>query len=148
MDDTTGSGSGGDDVAALMDRAAIIDLTVAYGAALDERDWDGVAAVFLPDATAVYTDREHSSAEEIVTRCREGLGRCDASHHMITNQLVQLDGDQATCRSTFQAQHIRTPEAGGNFIIAGTYEDDLVRTPDGWRISHRVLTSVWREGEV
>jgi hypothetical protein len=33
-------------------------------------------------------------------------------------------------------------------MIAGRYEDQLVRTPAGWRIHHRVLTVMWREGNL
>ena len=36
--------------------------------------------------------------------------------------------------------------AGRTYIMAGRYEDHLVRTPDGWRIADRTLTIDWTEG--
>ena len=41
---------------------------------------------------------------------------------------------------------LRGTEGGDNYIIAGRYDDRVVRTPDGWRIAHRVLTVDWTEG--
>ena len=65
----------------------------------------------------------------------------------MSNHQVAIDGDAATCRCYFQAQHVRHgTEGGDNFIIAGRYEDRLVRTAGGWRIEHRVLTVDWTEG--
>ena len=31
--------------------------------------------------------------------------------------------------------------------IAGRYEDELVRSTDGWRISHRSLIEMWTAGD-
>ena len=30
--------------------------------------------------------------------------------------------------------------------MGGTYVDELARTAEGWRITHRVLEITWREG--
>jgi len=44
---------------------------------------------------------------------------------------------------------VRVKDAGGdNFIIAGRYEDELLRTPDGWRISFRRLVVMWTQGRL
>jgi hypothetical protein len=37
-------------------------------------------------------------------------------------------------------------EGGDNFIVGGYYEDRVVRTPDGWRIAHRLMQQTWTEG--
>ena len=66
---------------------------------------------------------------------------------MIGNHQVRVDGDAATCRCQLQSQHVRRGTDGGdNFIIGGYYLDTLARTPDGWRITHRVMEETWREG--
>ena len=33
-------------------------------------------------------------------------------------------------------------------MVAGRYEDRLVRTDAGWRIAHRTLTVMWTDGNV
>jgi hypothetical protein len=35
-----------------------------------------------------------------------------------------------------------------NYVIAGRYEDELVRTADGWRVSFRRLVVVWTDGNL
>ena len=47
----------------------------------------------------------------------------------------------------YQAQHVRLGLPGGEkFLGGGRYDDRLRRTPDGWRFTHRRITSVWSEG--
>ena len=66
---------------------------------------------------------------------------------MVSNHVVQVDGNKATCKCYFQAQHVRhSASEGSNFIIAGTYEDILLRINEAWKISSRVLTKIWTEG--
>jgi hypothetical protein len=45
------------------------------------------------------------------------------------------------------AQHTKNGTQGGdNFTIGGTYIDDLVKTPDGWKIRQKELVFVWQDG--
>jgi ketosteroid isomerase-like protein len=135
----------------LADRQEIIDLTIAYCWAIDTRNWDALDDVFLPDATALLAV---PAPLEGVAAIRERISRAltplDDSQHIVANHQVVIDGDGATCRCYLQAQHVRraAAESGGgtNFIIAGRYEDRMVRTPNGWRIAFRELVPMWREG--
>ena len=125
----------------------IVSLTVKYCWALDERDWDSLSEVFSSDAYAKYGVTEHKGIDSIIEKCQKALLPLDFSHHMVTNHVVELEGDEATCKCYFQAQHIRNSTPGGvNFIIAGKYEDELTRINGEWKISSRVLTKIWTEG--
>ena len=65
----------------------------------------------------------------------------------MTNHQVRVDGDTAGCRCYLVGQHVKKGTQGGdNFIMAGVYEDELARTADGWRITHRTLTIHWTDG--
>lgn len=132
----------------LEDRQACIDLTIAYCWALDARDWPALENVFLPDATAELASPVLEGVEAIKARVARALDPLDESQHMVTNHQVTLDGDRATCRCYLQAQHVRRGVSGGgvNFIVAGRYEDEMVRTPIGWRIRHRRLVRMWEDG--
>ena len=133
-------------VARMADRQAIVDLTIAYTWALDGRRYEELRQVFLPDAVASLGG-ELAGVEAIIQRVTAALSPLDDSQHMISNHQVRLDGDRATCRCYLQAQHVRHGvEGGDNFIVAGRYEDEAVRTPDGWRIARRVLTVMWTHG--
>ncbi len=125
----------------------IVSLTVKYCWALDERDWDSLSEVFSSDAFAKYGVTEHKGIDSIIEKCQKALLPLDFSHHMVTNHVVELEGDEATCKCYFQAQHVRNSTPGGvNFIIAGKYEDELTRINGEWKISSRVLTKIWTEG--
>ena len=132
------------------DRLAIIDLTIAYCWALDAHDWAALENVFLPDATAELASPLLQGVEAIKTRVATALDPLDESQHMVTNHQVTIEGDRATCRCYLQAQHVRRAAgdggAGVNFIVAGRYEDEMVRAPQGWRIKHRRLVRMWEEG--
>lgn len=132
--------------ALLRDRAAIVEVTNRYAWALDTRSWDDLDDVFLSDATAFMTE-DLVGREAIKARVRRALEPLDLSQHIIANHQIVIDGDRASCRCYLQAQHVR--EAAGrspNFIVAGRYEDQLVRTADGWRIAHRDLVIMWTDG--
>lgn len=129
------------------DERAIIDLTIAYTWALDTKHFDELRNVFTPDATAMMHGTACDDAEAIIARVSGALASLDASQHLIGNHQVRINGDTATCRCQLQSQHVRRgTEGGDNYMIGGTYEDRLVKTPDGWRISQRTMEESWHSG--
>lgn len=131
----------------LGDRSAIIDLTHAYCWALDTHRWDELRDVFLPEARAVLGGSDLHGIDDIIARVRRALSPLDDSQHMVSTHQIRLDGDRATCRCYLHAQHVRLAAEGGpNYVVAGRYEDQLVRTPQGWRIARRDLITMWTQG--
>lgn len=135
----------------LADRAAIVDVLYRYATALDGRDWDLLSEVFTEDAVGVYTgriNRTFEGREAIVGLVSSALTGLDVSQHMISNPVVQIDGDSAESRCYLRAQHYMAhPPAGATtHEVGGTYHDRLVRTPAGWRIAHRRLEVTWSNG--
>lgn len=130
----------------LVDRAAIVDLTVRYTWALDSKNWDDLDNVFLAEATAFLTE-ELSGVAAIKERVTRALSHLDESQHIVANHQIVIDGDRASCRCYLQAQHVRRSAHGGpNFIVAGRYHDQLIRKAAGWRIARRELVIMWTEG--
>jgi hypothetical protein len=130
----------------LADRQAIVDLTIAYSFALDERRFDDLDDIFLPDATAEL-GWPLEGRDAIKDRIRDALVPLDASQHLVATHQVHVDGDRATGRCYLQAQHLRaSAEGGSSFMVGGRYEDPFVRTADGWRIAHRALIVLWTDG--
>jgi hypothetical protein len=133
----------------LQDRLEIIELTHRYCWALDSKDFDLLDTVFLPDATAELRSSPLVGREAIRDRIRSALSTLDATQHTVSNHLVTVLGATATARTYLHSQHVRTGTPGGDlYVIAGRYEDELVRTPDGWRIGFRRLVTVWSEGNL
>ena len=134
----------------LIDERDIVAVASRYCRALDTKDWPGLADVFIPDATAVLgTPVTLEGLAPITDRIRTALQHLDDSQHLVGNHEVAVDGDAATHRCYLQAQHIRHGATGGpHYIVAGRYEDRMVRTDAGWRIAHRTLVVMWTEGNV
>ena len=131
----------------ILDRQEIIDLTIAYGWLLDHGPRERLDTVFTQDAVCDYRGLIIDGLPAIIEKVTDALGSLDASQHIVSNQQVAIDGDTATCRCYLHAQHtLRGTEGGDNFIVAGRYDDKLVRTPDGWRITFRKLSGDWTEG--
>ncbi len=133
----------------MLDRHAIVDIANSYCWAIDRNEYELLRDVFLPNATAVLGGEHCDGIDAIIARIDRALTPLDDSQHLITNHQIRITGDTATSRCYLHAQHIRRAADGGpNFIVAGRYEDDLVRTSVGWRISHRTLTTMWTDGNV
>ena len=131
----------------LVDERDLIDLTIAYCWALDRRRYDDLAQVFTPDATGDYGLVQVRGIDEFKALVARSLDPLDLSQHIVGSHQVSVDGDTASVRCHLHAQHTkRGTEGGDNYVIGGFYEDDAVRTVDGWRIAHRKLTMTWSEG--
>ena len=131
----------------ILDRQEIIDLTIAYGWLLDHGPREHLDTIFTEDAVCDYMSVVVEGLPAIIEKVTNALGPLDASQHIVSNQQVTIDGDTATCRCYLHAQHtLRGTEGGDNFVIAGRYDDKLIRTPDGWRITFRKLSRDWTEG--
>ena len=113
----------------MQDRQEIIDLTIAYAWLLDHGPRERLDTVFTEDAVCDYMSVVVEGLPAIIEKVRNALG------------------DTATCRCYLHAQHtLRGTEGGDNFVIAGRYDDELIRTDDGWRITFRKLSRDWVEG--
>lgn len=61
--------------------------------------------------------------------------------HRLSNQVIAVDGDNATARTYVDAVIMfGDNEAGVN--AWGFYDDEIVRTGEGWRIARRRFTQV------
>ena len=126
----------------------IVNLTVRYAWALDNRRFDDLAEVFTPDATAdLLAGSTHNGLPEIIERISSALAPFDRTQHICTNHQITVNGDRAKGRCYLQAQHVtKSPGADSNYVLAGNYLDEYVLADTGWRISHRALRVTWTDG--
>ena len=136
------------DMQAIADRLAIGDVLTRYATALDTRDWDVFATCFTPDVVAHYDPVEpRHGYEAFLELARGSLEGVAVTQHIVTNHVIDIAGDTATARSYAHAMHVRPGTEGGDqFVIAGTYEDELVRTAAGWVIRRRRFAAAWSSG--
>ena len=97
--------------------------------------------VFTADAELDYGEVGHWTGAAEVTEFMDLAHRGAANTlHRMSNQVVAVDGNAATARTYVDAL-ILGPEGSGVNAV-GYYDDEAVRTADGWRISKRKFTSV------
>jgi 3-phenylpropionate/cinnamic acid dioxygenase small subunit len=135
------------------DTLEIHQLLARYGHAIDDRDWAGLAALFIPDAVVDYTQVRAPGVfhgiDEIV-----GFFR-DANHpsaHHVTNIVVTETGGVVTVRSKWFAPYTRATHHPQRWA-GGVYDDVVVHTEDGWMFAEKVCIGRWQftpdgQGEV
>ncbi len=139
--------SDGERLRALLDHREIAELCARYTTALDTKDWPLLESCFADAPVFVHPGGRLAGFAAILARTSAALTPLDRTQHLLGNVTAEIDGDTARCRCYFQAQHVRHGTAGGEtYLIAGQYADRLVRTERGWRITERVQTYLWRDG--
>ena len=83
---------------------------------------------------------------ELRARFTAGDATRIAGQHLLHNQLIWLNGDAARSGVEFDITTLVRGDTRGYAIRSrggGRYEDDLMRTPSGWRIIRRLGTGKW-----
>jgi 3-phenylpropionate/cinnamic acid dioxygenase small subunit len=123
-------------------RQDISDLLVRYATGIDRRDWPLLRTVFTDDCELDYGEIGAWSGVDAVTEFMEQV-HAPAGHtlHRLTNQVITVAGDSAAARTYVDALVMfGDDQSGANGI--GFYDDEIVRTCDGWRIARRRFTAV------
>ncbi|MFN6555178.1 nuclear transport factor 2 family protein [Mycolicibacterium septicum] len=129
-------------LAEISDRLEIQQLLIDYSTAIDRRLFDDLDAVFTSDAYIDYRAMGGIDGQypEVKTWLAEVLPNFPAYAHMLGNFDVRIDGDKATSR-TICFNPMVLPGLEQQVLFCGLwYEDEFVRTADGWRMSRRVET--------
>jgi ketosteroid isomerase-like protein len=137
------------DVKALLDRAAINDVLDDYAAGIDGRDFGLVASLFTDDAQLDYTTSGGPTGDRdaVMHWLRETLPAVALTQHLLVNRRIRVDGDTATASTDlFNPLLFGSDDNMQVLLLGGRYDDELIRTQDGWRISRRVHTTTWTAG--
>ena len=132
----------------MADREDIIELINLYGFAMDTQRWDLFDGIFTEDCDADYGPTSHwTNRAQFKADFGSFHELFDATQHVMTNHLVQVDGDRASSH-TYGAWRLIRHAAGDPPVWDGTgwYDDQWVRTGEGWRIVKRVCGVVYWTG--
>lgn len=119
----------------VVDRIELHELPGRYGDAIDDRDWDRLGQIFTDDAVFDLTDLGAPRLEGLAEIKR--FMDEDAQHprtHLMTN--IYADETTDGARLCFRIVALLPERAVGT----ASYVDEVVKTPAGWRVRHRVVT--------
>jgi 3-phenylpropionate/cinnamic acid dioxygenase small subunit len=141
----------------LADRAQIEDVIFGFANEVDARRWDAAQALLAgqvelgfpagdaPPSAPLQT--RTLSAGDFIAASQSQLPGFLHTQHMVTNAVVTVDQDRATVRSQMQISHYLPTDSGESYwIVVGTYDYGLVRTPAGWKIARMDVHKLFELG--
>jgi hypothetical protein len=133
------------------DRVEIDDLLVRYTTAIDTKDWALLDTCFTPDAHVDYTTSGGVAGAypEVRAWLEKALSIFPITIHAISNSRITLEGDRASGRTLVDNPMVLPKGEGGAFVftVYAYYDDEFVRTEQGWRIARRVEQQVLVTGD-
>lgn len=131
----------------LVHRQAITDVMHAYCRCADQNHNDEQAELFAEDGIADWGRGELRGRAEISAYLAEALSRYAATSHHVSNIEIDLTDDRtATATSYVIAWHRHVDPGADDFTLFGRYDDEWVRTDDGWKIARRGLRAAGAMG--
>lgn len=136
----------------ISDRLLIQDLMICEASAIDERDWDLWEAVFTEEALIDWSENggAKGNPKEVRAWASKVLSTENFPYpqyqHLSTNYQIVIEGDRATCKQMQMIPiSVPSPKGGRQIGFSGIwFEDELVRTVEGWRICKRYEKLAWR----
>ncbi|WP_328580772.1 nuclear transport factor 2 family protein [Streptomyces sp. NBC_00370] len=140
---------------ALSDRADLIELLGRYADIADLKEFVELPKLVFTDPLTVDFESVAGMPPmtvplaDYVENVRAAFTPFLATHHAITGHVVDIDSDSATIHAHVRAEHWLPDELanGGpnRWLVVGFYDNEAVRTPDGWRLSRVKLTATYQE---
>jgi hypothetical protein len=134
------------------DKAAIAEVVNLYAAAIDSHGWDLFDAIFTPDVVLDYCHVLAWSDLAAFKRDFAAMHEPTAGHqHFLGVPQIVVEGDRAWALTygRFNLFRVAVAEKVDDMSQGGAwYDDELVRTPAGWRISRRTARNFWWQGSL
>ena len=123
------------------DTLAIQHLIASYPGIVDEREFDRLDDIFTADARIDFSafGGPVDTLPAVKAFLRESMALFKRTQHMMGLPHITLDGDRAKARtSCTNPMVIAVADGTTSVMLIGLwYDDEFVRTPDGWRFTSR-----------
>ena len=139
----------------LGDRADLIELLGRYADLSDLKDYTRLPRLVFTDPVTVDFQSVSGSLpatlplDDYIAGVRTAFAAFTATHHAITGHVIDISGDTATIHAHVRAEHWRPDDRSSGrctrWLVVGFYDNEAVRTADGWRLSSVRLTSTYQE---
>ena len=140
-----------DDLRAILDERSINRLVLDYAEAVDRLNEPLLRKVFTADAVLEGPGWRFEGIEQICTIIPMMRDMFAASWHAVHQQTIHLPsapgGDRATGENYCAGRHLQKGGYAENQVVTMIirYQDEFVRTEEGWRIARRKEIVDWTE---
>jgi hypothetical protein len=136
----------------LVERDEITTLVTRLGVALDDAEFERLRSMLTDDVTVRTPGGTATGREAVIAQASRNHRPDQPCQHLITNVLVDLDGDRARARANLVV--VFGSRAGGSrpldlpvrSTMGEIYHFEVRRTPDGWRFARIETAPVWTSG--
>jgi hypothetical protein len=131
-----------DEIEALLARDRIRDLALRYALAVDGKDLDTLATLFVAD---VDNGRYGSGPQGVKAFYDRSLRNFHCSMHLVANHVIDFDDEDHSHGIVYCRAHHHVLEPEHWFDVALAYFDTYERVGDGWRFRRRRVRSWYRQ---
>ncbi|NKY97170.1 nuclear transport factor 2 family protein [Nocardiopsis alborubida] len=133
-----------------VNRSEIEDLISRHYLSPDERRVDDgwLTSVYTEDFVIVLPHGTYEGYDGMREALENASSIFEASHHLVSNHVIDLKGGSASIRSVLIATHLADAEAPAQAYTTGAiYRFEALYTADGWRLARAEFDGVWTAGE-
>lgn len=136
----------------MQDKSDIQETILKYAWGIDNRDWDLFRSIFADEVVMDFSSYNGNpaakmSGDDWVAGCQRMLPGFDATQHVLTNFMIEVEGDEATAIVYMKAEHFIANALGDNsHTLGGHYVHQLKRCAVGWKIHATTLNVTWSRG--
>jgi ketosteroid isomerase-like protein len=126
------------------DRLEITELFARLTRVLDDKDHEGLRAIYADDVVVHSPRGEFHGIDEVLDYVRRVDDEHERTQHMHTDVIVDVDGDQATASANELVYFYRDgqpPHRTSGLQLAYAAE----RTPVGWRLTKATIKLAWQQ---
>ena len=125
----------------MIDKIEIQETISLYHEGGSKADWDQVMATFLPDGiwevpALKIVCHGHADIREAMSAMLKPI---EYLVQINAPAIITVDGDTASARSLIR-ECAKFRGRPGLMDVVGQFNDELQRTPDGWKFAHRTFT--------
>jgi ketosteroid isomerase-like protein len=125
----------------MIDKVEIQETISVYHEGASKADYDQLMTTFLPDGIWEVPGMEIVSqgVDNIRSTMTALMAPIEYLMQINAPAIIAVDGDTATARSLIR-ECAKFRGRPGLMDVVGQFNDELQRTPDGWRFAHRTFT--------
>lgn len=128
----------------LKDRLEAQDVLYRYCSSVDAKDFETLRRTVSDDFVGIYGNNDPvRGGDEVVRWIDDMTAGTIWQHHLISVYSVDIRGDSASALSYHTSHQMFETDPDVVHVIIGRYHDQLVRSPEGWRIKEKLMEVIW-----